>query len=113
MIRSNKDETCCNTSIVLIIPNTTSSKLGKTGIMGVKPYKNHPHVPQAVPVTANSTTYNNIVISPLQSEITLERGPLLGIMRPVWIKTVESEERMRWLVQMIDKSLLRDIEAFL
>ena len=82
--------------------------------MGVKPPQNHPHVPQAVNITANSTNYDVTVISPLSSGTTLERGPLLGIMRPVWIKTTESEERIRWLIQMIGKRLLvRDIEAFL
>ena len=58
---------------------------------------------------------NNTVIcrSSLSNDITLERGKLLGIMRPHWLKTVESEERLRWIRQMIRmKLMVKDIEAF-
>ena len=65
--------------------------------------------------TSRTRIHNNVMNLPsLQIDATLERGPLLGIMRPTWLKTTESEERLRWIVQMIGKNLLvRDIEAFL
>ena len=42
------------------------------------------------------------------------RGTMLGRARPVWLKVSESEQRMKWLKEMIRKRLLvRDIESFL
>ena len=39
---------------------------------------------------------------------------MLGRARPVWVKVSESEQRMKWLKEMIRKRLLvRDIESFL
>ena len=85
--------------------------------MGIKsPTKNHPQVPNAekYPASSKKTCNRNITSYPLSPDNTLERGPLLGIMRPIWIKTTESEERLRWLRQMISRNLMvRDLEAFL
>ena len=40
-------------------------------------------------------------------------GDLLGIVKPTWIKAMESETRMTWLKTMIDRKLVvRDIESF-
>ena len=42
------------------------------------------------------------------------RGNMLGEARPMWLKVIESEERMIWLKGMIRKRLLvRDINSFL
>ena len=39
---------------------------------------------------------------------------MLGEARPMWLKVIESEERMNWLKGMIRKRLLvRDINSFL
>ena len=85
--------------------------------MGRKKDLNCPNEPNVVD---NSTTNSNIIYNrniinyPLSIDTTLERGYLLGIMRPVWIRNTESEERLRWFRLMIGKNLLvRDIEAFL
>ena len=64
--------------------------------------------------TSRTNAYNKVISSPLPYGSTLQRGHLLGIMRPTWLKTTESEERLKWLRQMIGKNLLvRYIEAFL
>ena len=86
--------------------------------MGIKSPKNHPQEPTVTETVTNSnpTVSSNIITnsSALQSEVTLKGGQLLGILRPIWIKTTESEERIRWFRQMIERKLLvRDIEAFL
>ena len=61
----------------------------------------------------NDSVNKPIIRSSLSNDITLERGHLLGIMRPHWLKTVESEERLRWIRQMIRmKLMVNDIEAF-
>ena len=60
------------------------------------------------------TDSNNSISSHIKSESTLERGPLLGILRPVWLNTTESEERLHWFRQMIGRDLLvRDVGYFL
>ena len=44
---------------------------------------------------------------------TVRTGNLLGIMRPLWIKACESEQRIAWLTKMIGKRLVvRNLEAF-
>ena len=41
------------------------------------------------------------------------RGNLLGDLRPYWIKVKESEQRLRWLKQMVKLDLVvRDIDAY-
>ena len=84
--------------------------------MGVQTPKKHPQEP-SVTVTVTNTIHTdsiNTISSHFKSENTLEGGPLLGILRPVWLKTTESEERLRWFRQMIGRYLLvRDVEAFL
>ena len=88
--------------------------------MGIKTPKNHPKTPTVTPDVTSSTPETSIPTNCgkrgffLSIDTTLGRGPLLGVLKPVWIKTTESEERVRWLQQMISKKLLmRDIEAFL
>ena len=50
----------------------------------------------------------------MYKDSTLQRGSVLGVMRPIWHKTTESEERLKWLNKMIGKRLfVREIEAFL
>ena len=69
--------------------------------------------PPVSPTSDTSRTKKEISFS-VSHVTTLQRGPLLGAMRPTWLKTTESEERLKWLRQMIGKRLLvRDLEAFL
>ena len=80
--------------------------------MGIKSPKNHPQEPIVTDTVTHSTltVSSNTDSSALPSAITLEGGPLLGILRPVWLKTTESEERLRWFRQMIGRDLLvRDV----
>ena len=44
---------------------------------------------------------------------TSQKGNLLGTIRPIWIKVLESEQRISWLKKMLDKGLcVRDLEAY-
>ena len=83
--------------------------------MGDRTTDVYPVVPSAEQCSASrSKAYNKVISSSLPNGSTLQRGHLLGIIRPTWLKTTESEERLRWLRQMIGKDLLvRDIGAFL
>ena len=67
--------------------------------MGVKTAKNHPQTPPVtLSVTSSPETYdyheNDNVSFPLSLDTTPQRSHLLGVMRPVWLKTTESEERL-------------------
>ena len=43
----------------------------------------------------------------------VQRGRMLGIARPVWLKVCESEERLWWMKKMVERKLLvRDLEAY-
>ena len=43
---------------------------------------------------------------------TLQGGPLLGIVKPIWIKVTESEQRVAWMLDMIRKGLVvRDLDV--
>ena len=65
-------------------------------------------------VTNTTITSDIVTSSVLFKESTLQRGSVLGVMKPVWLKTTESEERLKWLNKMIRRGLLvRDVEAFL
>ena len=70
------------------------------------------------PSVSNSDTCRNIKCNKITFSFwsiddTLKRGNLLGTIRPFWLKTVESEERLKWINKMIGKKLLvRDLEAF-
>ena len=69
------------------------------------------HSDTSRPISVNNG--NIIGLSLLSNDETLKRGTLLGAMRPYWLKTVESEERLRWIKIMIKRGLLvRDLEAF-
>ena len=40
-------------------------------------------------------------------------GNLLGTIKPTWMKAMESETRIAWLKDMLDRKLVvRDIESF-
>ena len=40
-------------------------------------------------------------------------GDLLGIIKPTWLKALESETRIAWLRNMLDRKLVvRDLESF-
>ena len=83
--------------------------------MGDKRSEIHPLAPKVTHrVTSIAKTSDLVTCSAFNQDATLKRGHILGAMRPCWLKTVESEERIKWLMQMIKKGLLvRDIEAFL
>ena len=115
LTRRNKLETSCNPIGLLFI---TSYKAWSNWDKGYWELNNMPMTPPVTAVTSsNETDYlTNSEKMSLQLSIdsTLKRGTLLGVMKPVWLKTTESEERIRWLRQMIGKNLLvRDLEAFL
>ena len=88
--------------------------------------KDTPNTPggSSVPLAAHSAvkshwkeesfpSFNSLVSSlPCQKE-TPERGMLLGIVRPVWRKVVESEVRLAWLNDMVrEKLVVRDINSY-
>ena len=78
--------------------------------------KNHPLTPNVTESVTNTNTCDNVTSQSLflSKEPTLKRGSVLGVMRPIWHKTTESEERLKWLNKMIGKRLfVREIEAFL
>ena len=61
-------------------------------------------------VTSKDTKVSFGVVSQCD---TVRTGNLLGIMRPLWIKVCESEQRIAWLTKMIGKRLVvRNLEAF-
>ena len=44
---------------------------------------------------------------------TPEGGKLLGVLEPIWMKVTESEVRIAWLSEMLDRKLVaKDIEIF-
>ena len=46
-------------------------------------------------------------------EPTSWEGPLLSVMRPTWVKVMESEQRIAWLQRMVDRKLcVKDLEAY-
>ena len=50
---------------------------------------------------------------PYSGKETPLRGELLGIVRPVWRKVVESECRLAWLNEMVRENLIvRDIQSY-
>ena len=53
---------------------------------------------------------NNLI---LKITATPEGGKLLGILQPIWTKVVESDMRLKWLGEMLQKELVvRDIQHF-
>ena len=41
-------------------------------------------------------------------------GKLLGVVRPVWFRAIESEQRVSWLNKMVKRGLcVNDIEAYI
>ena len=65
-----------------------------------------------MPVSAHSAD-NRIIDLQLKITATPEGGRLLGIIQPVWTKAIESEQRLHWLKDMIEKKLVvRDIQHF-
>ena len=41
----------------------------------------------------------------VQNLPTSREDPLLGVVRPSWIKVTESEQRVKWLAKMVKKGL--------
>ena len=84
------------------------------GNMGIETPE-YPLIEPPVSLTSDTSRNRNCSAFSFRSkdEETLKRGNLLGTMRPFWLKTVESEERLRWIKLMIRKTLLvRDLEVF-
>ena len=76
-----------------------TSKVGKKGS------PNQPGGP-AVSPTAHCAVKSNFVkfnfnFAKLESIETPQRGQLLGIVRPLWVKSKESECRAVWLDQIV------------
>ena len=47
-------------------------------------------------------------------EPTSWEGPLLSVMRPTWVKVMESEQRIAWLHKIVEKKLcVKDLEAYI
>ena len=71
----------------------------------------HPNGNYPEPVSALSAE-SRILIFKLKIKETLERGGLLGTVKPIWTKALESELRLNWLQSMIERGLVvRDIQA--
>ena len=65
-----------------------------------------------LPVSALSAECKFKEIS-LKVKNTPNGGTLQGILEPLWIKTMESEQRLSWLGDMVDRQLVvRDIWNF-
>ena len=64
------------------------------------------------PVPASALCADSRIIElKLRLKNTPAGGPLLGIIKPIWKKTLESEQRIEWLKGMLDKKLVvRDLE---
>ena len=74
--------------------------------------RNQLTTPSLMPVSAHSAD-NRIIDLQLKITATPEGGRLLGIIQPVWTKAIESEQRLHWLKDMIEKKLVvRDIQHF-
>ena len=58
-----------------------------------------------VPLSALSVD-SRILDIKLKILSTPERGNILGILKPTWTKTLESEMRLAWLKEMMDKKLV-------
>ena len=74
--------------------------LGQTGTMGIKPSDYHPGTPTVTQSVTSST--ETLILTNCEKksvtfhiDTTLKRGQLLGVLKPVWIKTTESEENVR------------------
>ena len=72
-----------------------------------------------VPIVAHSVTSNNNSRNEINSSFvhcqsdTVRAGNLLGILRPLWMKVCESEQRISWMTKMIGKKLVvRNLDAF-
>ena len=71
-----------------------------------------PKASQYVPVSTLSVD-SKIIDLQLKVMSTPEGGCLLGILKPTWIKTLESEMRLTWLKKMMEKILVvRNIGSF-
>ena len=66
-----------------------------------------------VPLSALSADSKINSIRSKIDETPVEGGKLLGIIEPIWVKAAESEVRIAWLGEMLDRGLVsRDIEIF-
>ena len=58
------------------------------------------------------STYNTILLK-LKNTPSIEGGIVLGIIKLIWKKAMESELRIAWLKDMLDKKLVvRDLETY-
>ena len=65
-----------------------------------------------VPISTNIVD-NRIKTLQLKITATPSGGSLLGILQPSWNKAVESEMRLYWLKEMLEKDLVvREIQSF-
>ena len=63
------------------------------------------------PVSALSAE-SKILVFKLKIKETLKGGDLLGTVKPIWTKALESELRLSWLQNMLNKGLVvRDVQA--
>ena len=66
-----------------------------------------------MPVSALSAESKILFLRSKIDETPVEGGKLLGIIEPIWVKAAESEVRIAWLGEMLDRGLVsRDIEIF-
>ena len=66
-----------------------------------------------VPVSVLSTESTLLELKLKIRSTPANGGTVLGIMKPVWLKALESEVRVRWLRDMLDRDIiLRDVLQF-
>ena len=71
-----------------------------------------PIVPTAALSAANGDERN--LNFNLHGDITSKKGYLLGAIKPIWLKVLESEQRTLWLRRMVEKGLcVRDLQAYI
>ena len=64
-------------------------------------------------VSSTSDGTSHLTPNTCQSIYSMERGKLLGAVKPAWIKVQESEARLKWLKSMVERKLVvRNIESF-
>ena len=64
-----------------------------------------PNCKRPVPVSALCADSRILEIK-LRLKNTPAGGSLLGILKPIWRKALESELRVKWLGEMLDRNLL-------
>ena len=73
---------------------------------GAKPSKTSCFVP-----LSTLSVDSKIMELKLKIMSTPEGGSILGIIKPIWMKTLESEQRLTWLKETLDRKLVvRNLE---